>query len=78
VEARFDWWSIAGGASFGIGSIPKIWPEIIFPHQFASIPPIVTDFPLRVFATIILAFVGGLSGMIAKDVYLYAKRRMKK
>lgn len=74
---KVDWWPFVGGATFGLGSSITIWPEMTI-FSLAKVPPIVLDFPLRVFFTIILAFFGGMAGMFAKDVYSYMKKRYKK
>jgi len=77
MEHRFDWWSFLGGATFAFGSLPKLWPEISL-HTMGAVPPVVVDFPLRLIATILLAFFGGFAGMVAKDFYLYLKKRFTK
>jgi CDP-diglyceride synthetase len=74
---RLDWWPFIGGALFGIGGGVPIWPEMTI-FSLAKVPPIILDFPLRVLFTIILAFFGGLSGMLAKDIYTYLKKKYKK
>ena len=76
-EGRIDWWAFLSGAGFSIGSIPALWPEMTI-FNLAKIPPIVVDFPIRMFFTIILAFLGGMSGLFAKDVYTHLKRKFKK
>ena len=74
---RIDWWPFTGGALFGLGGGVSIWHEMTI-FSLAKIPPVVVDFPLRVLFTIVLAFFGGLSGMLAKDFYSMIKKRYKK
>jgi hypothetical protein len=77
MNSKIDWWSFLTGAGFSIGSIPVLWPEMTI-FSLARIPPIVVDFPIKIIFTMILAFLGGMSGLFAKDVYTHWKRKLKK
>jgi hypothetical protein len=61
----------AGGSFGAIGGIAMDVPNIIMqlnPAQFAM------EFPVRLVATIMLAFLGGVAGLLGKDWYQYNVR----
>lgn len=62
-----------GGASFGVAGGLTLFPldmtGFIFPLEFA----------LKIFGTIMLASIGGIFGMLARDIYTYyLKPKIKK
>ena len=67
--------------SFTFGSLLAAIPAIswLWPLQIHAMEPgsLATIWLIKVFGTIILGFLGGLTGMLGKDVYRFIKTRLR-
>ena len=68
--------------SFTFGSLLAAIPAIswLWPLQLHTFDPanLATVWLIKVFGTIILGFLGGLTGMLGKDVYRFIKTKLQK
>jgi hypothetical protein len=68
--------------SFTFGSLLAAIPAIswLWPLQVNAFDPasLATLWVIKVFGTIILGFLGGLTGMLGKDVYRFIKTKLRK
>lgn len=66
--------------SFMSGSLLAAIPALswLWPLQIADPTNMATLWVIKVFGTIILGFLGGLTGMLGKDFYRFIKTKLRK
>lgn len=58
-----------GGGLFGLISSIKIWGMQVVPNVMQT--PVYVEVALKIFTTIFISVIGGVCGLLAKDLYVY-------
>ena len=70
--------SFIGGFLLSVfGNVSWVWSLQLMPITSHDAYIYATGFVLKIFATLILGIIGGLAGLIGKDLYNFLKRKKK-
>ena len=70
--------SFIGGFLLSVfGNVSWVWSLQLMPVTSHDAYVYATGFVLKIFATLILGIIGGLAGLMGKDLYNFFKRKKK-
>jgi hypothetical protein len=70
--------SFIGGFLLSVfGNVSWIWSLQLMPMSSHDAMVYAAGFALKIFATLILGIIGGLAGLIGRDLYNFFKRKKK-
>ena len=70
--------SFIGGFLLSIfGNVSWIWSMQLMPMSSQDAMLYALSFALKIFATLILGMIGGVAGLLGKDLYNFLKRKKK-
>jgi len=70
--------SFIGGFLLSVfGNVSWVWSLQLMPMSTSEAMTYALGFALKIFATLILGIIGGLAGLIGRDLYNFFKRKKK-